>query len=82
MTNKIDISNFTEDEMLKIANTCSIKEMLRNYKLTAYFCAKFILSTDDYAWGVEDSYYDMNDVLIYQPHLKLKELEDELEKLD
>jgi hypothetical protein len=69
-----DITTMTKEQIDAIVSTCSIKEMLTNYKLTAEFCVKYILSTDDYAASVEDSYYDTKDVLAYQPHITYDEL--------
>ena len=56
--------------------------MLYHYKLTADFCVKYILSTDDYAASVEDSYFDVYDVLRYQTHLTMKDIVDAYKKIE
>lgn len=71
---KIDTINFNQEQVEKILHDCSIREMLNKYKLTAEFCVKYILTTDDYAASVEDSYHDIYDVLSYQKHLTLEDL--------
>jgi hypothetical protein len=78
---KIDISAFTEKQIKEVLTKCSIEEMLSDYKLTADFCVKYILSTDEYAAGVEDSYFDTNDVLLYQKHLTMEDLKNVYKKL-
>lgn len=71
---KVDITNFNQEQIEKILHDCSIKEMLNKYKLTAEFCVKYILTTDDYAASVEDSYHDIHDVLLYQDHLTYEDI--------
>jgi hypothetical protein len=78
---KIDITTLSQEEIQEILNTLSIREMLNKYKLTAEFCVRYILSTDDYAADVEDSYYDTEDVLAYQEHLTIEDLQEVYEQL-
>lgn len=80
-TEKIDMSNYTEEQIEELLNNWSLGKLLNKFKLTSEFCVKYILSTDDYAWGVEDSYYDWNDVLSYQKHLTMEELDEAYERL-
>jgi len=47
----------------------SLKPLLKTQKLTAEFCIKYILTTDDYADCYEDTLLDLYDVLRFQPHL-------------
>ena len=75
MTTKIDIINLSEEEINEILNNYSIKNMLCDYKPTADFCVKYILTTDDYASCVEDTYYCDYEVLFLQPHITKKELD-------
>ena len=79
-TEQIDISNYTEEQIKKILDNTSLGNILFKYKLTADFCVKYILTTDDYAWGVEDSYNDRYDVLFFQKHLTHKDLDDALDR--
>ena len=52
----------------------SIKTILYTQRITAEFAVKYILSTDEYALCVEETYYDINDVLDLQPHLTREEI--------
>ena len=76
MTTQIDTTNFTKEKINRLLDECSIQEMLYHFKLTSEFCVKYILSTDDYAASVEDSYFDVYDVLRYQPHLTMKDIQE------
>jgi hypothetical protein len=82
MSEQIDTYNFTQEEMNIIAESYSINLMLYQYKLTAEFCVKYILSTDDYASSAEDSYFDVYDVLRYQQHLTMKDITDAYKKIE
>lgn len=75
MSIKIDIINFTQEQIDEILNNCSIKNMLCRYKLTAEFCVKYILTTDNYANSVEDTYFCDSDVLRLQKHITEEELD-------
>ena len=75
MSSRIDITTLTQEERQDILDTKSIREMLRHYILTADFCVRYILTTDEYAFGVEDSYHDIYDVLIYQDQLTMEDLQ-------
>jgi hypothetical protein len=52
----------------------SLKTILYTQTITAEFAVKYILTTDDYACCVEETYYDINDVLDLQPHLTREEI--------
>ena len=52
----------------------SIKTILYTQRITAEFAVKYILTTDEYALCVEETYYDINDVLDLQPHLTRDEI--------
>ena len=82
MTYKIDATNISQEKIDRILDECSIQEMLHHLKLTAEFCVKYILSTDDYAASVEDTYFDVYDVLRYQPHLTMDDIKAAYESLD
>jgi hypothetical protein len=75
MSTKIDITNLNQEEIDEILNKLSIKSMLCDYKLTADFCVKYILTTDDYASCVEDTYYCDYEILILQKHITQEELD-------
>ena len=81
MSTQIDISKFTKEQINELVENYSINFMLYQYKLTAEFCVKYILSTDDYAESVEDGYFDVYDVLRYQPHLTMKDITDAYKKM-
>lgn len=81
MTTKIDISKYTEQQIKDLLDNNSLKDLLYKYKLTADFCVMYILSTDKYAWSVEETYYDVYDVLMNQPHLTKKDIDEAFEKL-
>lgn len=80
MSTQIDTSCFTKEQINEIIENFSINYMLYHYKLSAEFCVKYILSTDDYAESVEDSYFDVYDVLRYQRHLTMKDITDAYKK--
>ena len=52
----------------------SLKSILYTQRITAEFAVKYILTTDDYACCVEETYYDLDDVLDLQPHLTREEI--------
>jgi hypothetical protein len=81
MTEQVDIAEFNQEQIKEILDECSIQYMLYYYKLTAEFCVKYILTTDEYAASIEDTYFDLYDVLRYQPHLSMKEIKETYKKL-
>ena len=52
----------------------SLKTILYTQRITAEFAVKYILITNEYALCVEETYYDINDVLDLQPHLTREEI--------
>ncbi len=52
----------------------SLKTILYTQTITAEFAVRYILTTDDYACCVEETYYDIDDVLDLQPHLTRDEI--------
>ena len=52
----------------------SLKSILYTQQITAEFAVKYILTTDEYACCVEETYYDLDDVLDLQPHLTREEI--------
>ncbi len=52
----------------------SLKTILYTQTITAEFAVRYILTTDDYACCVEETYYDINDILDLQPHLTRDEI--------
>ena len=66
--NKYDISTleFNIDRL-------GLKSLLQTQKLTAEFCIKYLLNPEEYGMCVEDSYISINDILLYQTHLTLKD---------
>jgi len=64
---------YTIKELEESVDNLSITYLLYYQKLTAEFCAKYILN-DYCATCVEDTYYSSNDVLRLQKHITLLEL--------
>jgi hypothetical protein len=52
----------------------SLKSILYTQTITAEFAVKYILTTDKYACCVEETYYDLDDVLDLQPHITREEI--------
>ena len=50
----------------------SLKKLLQTQHLTAEFCEKYLLHPDLYGMSNEDSYISVEDILLYQPHLREK----------
>ena len=65
----------------KNINNLSLKILLYTQKLTADFCAKYILN-ENYASCVEETYICARDVLNAQKHITERELFDALDKLE
>lgn len=55
--------------------------LIKWQKLTAAFCAKYILD-EAYASYGEDTYICMGDILCHQPHLTREEIMKECDKLE
>jgi hypothetical protein len=64
---------YTIEELEKSVDNLSVSYLLYYQKLTAEFCAKYILN-DYCATCVEDTYYCSNDVLNRQKHITSSEL--------
>jgi hypothetical protein len=82
MTKHIDIykNQYSIEELKEILNgTISQTAILLNQKLTAEFCAKYILD-EKYSLNDNDRYLDFNDVLTYQTHITEEELLEEYNK--
>ncbi len=65
----------------KNINNLSLNTLLYTQKLTADFCAKYILS-ENYASCVEETYICVGDVLSAQKHITKRELLDAIDKLE
>jgi hypothetical protein len=50
----------------------SLKKLLQTQYLTVEFCNKYLLHPDLYGMSNEDSYITVEDILLYQPHLREK----------
>ena len=66
-------NSYTMAELEASIDNLSVKYLLNYQKLTAEFCAKYILN-DYCATCQEDTYICTGDVLNKQPHLTLMEL--------
>jgi hypothetical protein len=64
---------YTIEELENSVDNLSVTNLLYYQKLTAVFCAIYILN-DYCATCVEDTYYCTNDVLRLQKHITLVEL--------
>ncbi len=71
---------YTVQELVENINNLSLKTILYTQSIDAEFAVKYILTTDDYALCVEETYYDINDVLDLQPHLTYDEIINEAKK--
>ena len=71
---------YTCQELAENINSLSLKTILYTQSIDAEFAVKYILTTDDYALCVEETYYDIHDVLDLQPHLTYDEIIDEAKK--
>jgi hypothetical protein len=65
------------NDLEKNIKNLSLKTLLKTQKLTAEFCIKYILTTDEYCWTNEETYIDWRDVLASQPHIKKNEIFDD-----
>ncbi len=71
---------YTVQELVENINNLSLKTILYTQSIDAEFAVKYILTTDDYALCVEETYYDIHDVLDLQPHLTYDEIINEAKK--
>ncbi len=62
------------EELAANIDNLSLKSILYTQMITAEFAVKYILTTDNYACCVEETYYDIHDVLDLQPHLNYDEI--------
>lgn len=65
---------WTIRELEENIDQLSIKSILYTQQITAEFAVKYILTTDEYACCVEETYYDLDNVLDLQPHLTREEI--------
>lgn len=65
---------WTIEELEENIDRLSLKSILYTQRITAEFAVNYILTTDEYACCVEETYYDLNDVLDLQPHLTREEI--------
>jgi hypothetical protein len=65
---------WTIKELEENIDRLSLKSILYTQQITAEFAVKYILTTDEYACCVEETYYDLDDVLDLQPHLTREEI--------
>ena len=65
---------WTIEELETNIDRLSLKSILYTQKITAEFAVKYILTTDAYACCVEETYYDIDDILDLQPHLTREEI--------
>ena len=65
--NKYDIV-LLEDNIDRL----SLKKLLQTQHLTAEFCKIYLLQPDLYGMSSEDYYITVEDILLYQPHLREK----------
>jgi len=65
---------WTIQELEENIDRLSLKSILYTQRITAEFAVKYILTTDEYACCVEETYYDLDDVLDLQPHLTREEI--------
>jgi len=52
----------------------SLRSLVKTQVLTLDFCRKYILHPDEYGMCSEDHYISKEDIVIYQPHITLEQL--------
>lgn len=52
----------------------ALRRLLLTQKLTPEFCNKYILHPEEYGMCVEDHYISIDDILLYQKHIKKEDL--------
>ena len=71
--NDLVYTQYSIDVLIKNINRLSIKNLLYHQKLTAEFCAKYILSKNSACCNEEDN-ITINDVVEVQTHLTKDEI--------
>ena len=52
----------------------SLWNLLKTQILTHEFCIKYLLHPEEYGMCVEDHYISRDDILLYQPHITMEQL--------
>jgi len=52
----------------------ALRKLLLTQKLTPEFCNKYILHPEEHGMCVEDHYISIDDILLYQKHIKKEDL--------
>ena len=55
----------------------NLRTLVRTQILTPYVCAKYVVfggRNEMYAFGTEDAWLSISDVLIYQPHISIQDM--------
>ena len=52
----------------------ALRRLLLTQKLTPEFCNKYILHPEEHGMCVEDHYISIDDILLYQKHIKREEI--------
>lgn len=52
----------------------SLQNLLKTQILTPLFCMKYLLHPEEYGMCVEDHYISKDDILVYQPHITMEQL--------
>jgi hypothetical protein len=52
----------------------SLRKLLVTQKLTPEFCKLYLLNPEEHAMCIEDHYISIQDILIYQKHIKKEDL--------
>jgi hypothetical protein len=52
-----------------------LKKLLQTQILTPEFCVKYILNPEEHGMCREDHYICLNDIVLYQPHITMEQLE-------
>lgn len=69
MYSKYDIESLEHN-----INRLSLRNLVKTQVLTVEFCRKYILHPEEYAMCNEDHYISKEDIVIYQPHITLEQL--------
>jgi hypothetical protein len=71
--NNLYKGNVSEQFLIDNIYQLSLKQILSTQKLTAHFCAQYILN-DEYQTTTEERNITIDDVLLNQPHLSEQEI--------
>lgn len=52
----------------------SLWSLLKTQTLTPEFCIKYLLHPEEYGMCVEDHYISRDNILLYQPHITMEQL--------